>query len=50
MGVNKTSWVERRKQEAMGAKLAQQEADIQYIAMMADIELGEDEEEGPDNE
>ena len=36
---------ERQKNEVLTAQLAQANADLQYLAMMTDIDLGEEEDE-----
>lgn len=45
---NKKTWHETKLEEARNASLAQQRADIDYIAMMCDVELGEDAREVDD--
>lgn len=47
---HKEKWHEIKCEEARNAAIAQQRADIDYIAMMCDVELGEDTEEGDGNE
>lgn len=44
------SLVNRHMQENAAAKAAQNAADIEYIAMMLDVSLNTDEEEGDDSE
>lgn len=48
MANNKEKWHETKLEEARNASIAQQRADIDYIAMMCDVELGEDAEEVDD--
>ena len=45
----KTSIPEERQKENMAADLAEQKALTAYVAMMADVDLPEDEQEGAEN-
>lgn len=46
----KTDVVTERQLEQMSATIAQQAATIEYLAMMTDIDLPEDEQEDEDDE
>lgn len=46
----KTDPVTERQMEQMKATIEQQKATIDYLAMMTDVELPDDEQEGEDDE